>query len=178
MNSPMTTFMVRLAIAILGLAGYWYWYQTVVDRSAAVITLEQQVALRQESASRAAAVQAVLADIENEEAVVRSYFVSEDRIAAFVDDLQARGRERGAQVKIMSVAVAPASEHAALAIALSIEGSFDQVSRTLGSIEYAPYDLVVTGAAYSRDLNGRWRADIKLLVGSTPGATALTTTKP
>lgn len=176
MNSPMTTFLVRAVIAIVGLAGYWYWYQEVVTRSADVITLEQQVALREESASRAAAVQAVLADIENEEAVVRSYFVSEDRVAAFVDDLEARGREQGAGVLITSVAVAPATEHAALAIALSVTGSFEQVSRTVGSIEYAPYDLVVTAAAYSRDPKGLWHAEVKLLVGSTPGAAALTPT--
>lgn len=174
MKSPATTFLIRAALALVALGGYWFWYQAVVVRSAEVITLEQQVALREESASRAAAVQAVLADIENEEAVVRAYFVSEDKVAAFVDDLEARGREQGAVVEITSVAVAPVTEHAALAIALSVSGTFDQVARTLGSIEYAPYDLVVTATTLSRDVKGRWRAEVKLLVGSTP----VTPTRP
>lgn len=167
-NATLTLVIAIIAVcAVLG--GYFFWYQSVVQESVQVIVLERQIAEYSADASRTDALKATLSEIENDERLVQGYFVSEDRVAAFVDDLEARGRSLGATVVTTSVANADTPEHSAIAVALVITGSFDAVLRTIGSIEYAPYDLMVSSLLFTREVpKPGWRADLKLVVGSAP----------
>ncbi len=165
--------LVTLGVVGLGmfgvLVGYVAWYRVVVAESARVVLLDREIAEHSADASRTDALKTTLAEIENDEALVQGYFVSEANVAAFVDDLEARGRALGAVVNTTSVATADTPEHSAIAVALVVTGPFDAVLRTIGSIEYAPYDLMVSSLVFTREVpKPGWRADLKLVVGSAP----------
>jgi hypothetical protein len=91
--------------------------------------------------------------------------VPETGVAAFIDDLEARGRAVGATVEIASVEAAPKGKPE-MFVTLAIEGSFDAVMRAFGSIEYAPYALAVTGMNLAQSTESPWRADLTLSIGS------------
>ena len=108
-----------------------------------------------------------LAEVAADEVLFGEYFISEAGVAAFIDGLEARGTAQVAAVKVLSVAVDDTGTRRKLKLAISIEGTFDAVLRTLGSIEHAPYDLSVSTLSLTRngDERGGWRVDAKLTVG-------------
>lgn len=169
MKKPIITLVVAALLALGALGGYVLWYKVIAAESGRAVLLDREIRAHSADASRTGALKATLAEIENDEALVQGYFVSEANVAAFVDDLEARGRALGAVVDTTSVANADTPEHSAIAVALIITGSFDAVLRTIGSIEYAPYDLMVSSLVFTRDVpKPGWRADLKLVVGSAP----------
>lgn len=168
MTKTLITLSIVILVCVATLVGYGVWYRVVVDRSAQVAIVERQVAEKSQDATRTDALRAILAEIEGDEALVQGYFVSEDRVAAFIDGLEARGRALGAGVVVSSVANADTEGHTALALVLVVSGSFEAVMRTVGAIEYAPYDLTITSLILTHEPKGGWRADLKLTVGSAP----------
>lgn len=169
MKKQVIALAISLTIALGALAGYVLWYRVIAAESGRVTLLDRELVAHSADASRTDALKATLSEIENDEALVQGYFVSEANVAAFVDDLEARGRALGAVVNTTSVANADTPEHSAIAVALIITGPFDAVLRTIGSIEYAPYDLMVSSLVFTRDVpKPGWRADLKLVVGSAP----------
>jgi hypothetical protein len=191
MNGPF----IRLGIAIVlfagVLGGYWVWYSVVADQSARAVELQSQIDTKTSLEQRAAAARTELSEISSDEAAVQQHFVSNDTIVSFLGDLENRGVATGATVKVLSVSSATITGHAALQINLQINGTFPAVMNTIGSIEYAPYDLSVATLSLNQSAGGSgaapntaslWSASVNILVGSAPGnatSTAATgTTKP
>lgn len=156
-----------LAFAIFGasIGAYFFLYSLISDKSLTVASLEQQINDQTATTERVAAARAALAEIAGDEAVVQSYFVPEAGVVSFINSLESIGSSLGTQVSINSVSASGAGSRAQLALSLSVGGSFDGVMRTLGAIEYAPYDLSVTNIAVSGDAKG-WRGTANLIVGS------------
>jgi hypothetical protein len=156
------------ALVICGVTsiGFSAWYAFVADKSAAVMNLEKQIAIKTQTEGRIISARATLADLVNDEAAVQSYFIPEASIVGFINGLEARGRAQGAFVSVLSVAAAPVGGRPALTLTLSVKGAFDAVLRTVGSIEYSPHSLSVSTLALAQDAPGSWRADLKLIVGS------------
>jgi len=177
MKSSLAQLVAAIAVCTAVLIGYGFWYATVSAKSAAVAILQNQIDTRTETVKRMVSTRAALAEISGDEAVVQSYFVPETGVVAFIDGLESRGRALGATVTVLSVSTVKSSAQPALELALSIAGTFDAVMRTVGAIEYAPYDITVSmlSATERGDTKSTWHADLKLLVGSVPaGAVTLT----
>lgn len=168
MKSPLIQLGVAITILVGALVGYGFWYGAISSESAAVSGLQGQIDAKKEAVKRVAAAQAALTEIAGDEAAVQSYFVSESAVVSFIDDLQARGRALGTKVSVASVSASTLSSHPALSLALTIQGPFDALMRTVGSIEYAPYDLVISSLSITNDNTNVWHADVSLLVGSAP----------
>ena len=162
-----------IAIVILGctLALYGFSYAAISAKSAEVAGLENLITTKMETAKRIASARAALVEIAGEEAGIRNYFVSGDSVVAFIDNLEARGRAQRTSVTVLSVSTASDDAHPTLAMTLAIEGTFDAVMRTIGAIEYAPYDLRVTTVALGLTAKNGWHADLSLNVGSTASTT-------
>lgn len=171
MRSSLFHLFVSCAISITVLVGYSFWYAAVAKKSAVVADLESQIATKTETADRIASARALLAEVAGAESVVQGYFVPETGVVAFIGGLEARGKTQGATVNVLSVSTSPAGAQPELTFALTISGAFDAVMRTVGSIEYAPYDLSISGFSLMQDEKGNWQADLKLRVGSTKAAT-------
>lgn len=171
MRSSLAHLFSALVICGIAFVGYGAWYMTVVSLSSTAADLQNQIDAKTESASRIASARAAIAEIGNDEAVVQNYVVSEDGVVAFITDLEARGKALGAVVDVLSVSKGTEGARTKLVFLLAVKGTFDAVMRTLGSIEYAPYDLSLSGVLLGQDAKDSWHADLKLLVGSTSAST-------
>ena len=67
------------------------WYAAVGAKSVEVVNLEDKVVIKTETINRVASSRASLAEIADDEATIRSYFVPEIGVVAFIDSLQSRG---------------------------------------------------------------------------------------
>jgi len=166
MKSLFARAVVTFAASAGILFGYWIWYGIVADKSSAVASLQDQITTKTETASRIASARVALSEIAGDEDIVRNYFISEDGVVAFINDLEAHGRAQGAEVSVLSVSTNTSSTSPSLLLSLSIKGPFSSVLRTVGTIEYAPYDLSIPELSVVQDVKNVWRADFKILVGS------------
>jgi len=157
---------VIFAASIAVLIGYAMWYAAVANKSAAVAGLESDIAAKTEAANRIASARAALSGIAGDEDAVQNYFVPETGVVAFINDLEAHGKAQGAAVSVLSVSTDNSGTPPTLLLALSVKGAFDAVLRTVGAIEYAPYDLSISGLSIKQDASNAWHADLKILVGS------------
>lgn len=167
MRSSLITLGVWCAALVLVVGAYELTRSLVVDKSATVASLERQIQVESTSANRIAAARAALSELAGDEAVVQSYFVAPSGIVALIDSLQSGGQALGASVEVDSVAAAGvAATRPALLLSLNITGPFDAVMRTIGSIEYAPYDLTITALSLAVNAEDAWAASVNLSVGS------------
>jgi hypothetical protein len=166
MKSHFFHFAIALIVVIVVLVGYGFWYAALSAKSAAVANQESRIVAQTETVSRIASARAVLAEIAGDEASVENYFVSETGVVAFIDGLEAQGEAQGAVVEVGSVSAGTAGVRPTFILSLAIKGAFDAVMRTIGAIEYVPYDLSISGLSLTQDNEGRWHADLKITVGS------------
>jgi hypothetical protein len=169
MRTPFIQLGIALAILAGAIIACGIWYSIIARESARVAQLESQIQAKTQVATRIASARAALAEISGDEAAVQAYFVSSANVVGFIDDLEARGKALGASVSVLSVSADPSSAHTALDLVLSVKGPFNAVMRTVGAIEYAPYDIVVSDLSVGQDDKNLWHADLKLVVGSASG---------
>ncbi len=178
MKSPLSHLLAALAVCAVILAGYGAAYAAVAAESASVAALESQIGAATATANRIASARAALAEIAGDEAAVQAYFVPESAIVAFINALEERGRAQGASVSVASVSAQTVKAHPMLALALTVTGTFGAVMRTVGSVEYAPYDLAISTLSVGQDAKSGWRADLTLSVGSALSAATTTLAAP
>ena len=180
MKSPSIHLLLAFLACIAIIIGYGFWYAAVENKSAAAARLEKQIVVKTETTSRVASARASLAEIAGDEASMQNYFVSETGVVAFINNLEAQGKKLGATVDVLSVAAsggrasldsarhdsAESGTQPTLTFSLSVKGSFDSIMRTVGAIEYAPYDLTISALSVGQDGKDGWHADLSLLVGS------------
>jgi hypothetical protein len=176
MKSPTIHFFGALAVLALVSSGYGVWYSVVSHKSQYVANVQQQIDDANKNVSRIASARAALAEIANDEAQVKSYFVPESGVVAFITTLERLGTAQNSRVSVLSVSTAGSTAQPILVLSLSIKGTFDAVMRTVGAIEYAPYDLSVSRLSVGQDDKNLWHADLSLSVGSAPAATSTSTT--
>ncbi len=173
MKSSFIQLALACAVCVTTLILYGFWYAAVSTKSVGVAKLESEIVAAIEATSRAASVRAALTKITSEETVVQSYFVPETGVVAFINDLEARGRQQGTLVRVLSVSAGTETKQPMLVLTLTINGVFDAVMRTVGTIEYAPYALSISEISLGQeDDKGNWRANLKLRVGSLSANTA------
>ena len=175
MRTPFFHLVVWGLIAAAALSLYGYWYAVISEKSVAVAELQGKINAKTETASRIASARAALSDIADDEAAVQGYFVPETGVVPFISDLERRARAQSASLKVLSVATAGGAKQPALVLSLAVEGSFDAVMRTVGAIEFAPYDLVISKFSMGENGKGVWSASFEITVGSTPAAAATST---
>lgn len=175
MRSPLVHLLIAIAVMLGTIVAYGTWYSVVSNESAVVASIQDQITTASENMKRIAAARAALAEIAGDEAKVRSYFVSEDSVVSFIDSLQSTGKNLKADVAVQSVAKGGTPAQPTLAFVLSVSGTFDAVMRTIGAIEYAPYDVIVTSLSVSEDDKHVWHSTVNLTVGSAPPKRATTT---
>lgn len=168
MKSSLARLAFSSAACVAILVGYGFWYAATAAKSVEVAALESQIDAKTEAVARMATARAALAEIADDESVVHGYFVPETGVVAFIDDLETRGRSLSAVVNVLSVSTGSISAQPTLQFALSIQGTFDAVMRTVGAIEYAPYAISISALSVNQDAKDIWRADLKLRVASVP----------
>jgi hypothetical protein len=168
MKSPLFHLLLWLLVFAGVLAGYGYWHSVLTGKSGEVANLENQITTKTQNSARAAAARNALADIKGEEDLVRGYFVPEADIVPFIDNLQTRAHAQTAEMKVLSVSTSGTDkpDNVSLRLVVTIDGTFDAVMRTVGSVEFAPYDISISKFAIHKTAKSAWHADLELVVGS------------
>lgn len=156
---------------------YGLWYGHITDMSAQVVAIQNDIDSKTAAAGRLASARTALSEITQDEAQVESYFVSQNSVVSFIDWMENLGKSLTSTVNVLSVSTGGTPTQPILIFSLSIKGTFDAVARTVGALEYAPYNISISKLAFGAEDKQQWHADLTLLVGSVASAAA-TTTKP
>jgi Tfp pilus assembly protein PilO len=167
---------IPLIIALLVLLAvgglYGFAYQQLEAGKEKAATLALQLDGRTVEFARLTQARAALASLASDEEALHQYSIRKESIVPFLEQIQSVGKPLGATVDVISVGDEKNPIHARVALSLTISGSFDAVMRTLGAIEYAPYDAVVTNASLDTIEGSKlWTAAVTYSVGvatSTP----------
>lgn len=164
---------VALAALVLasGLYGFGYYELTKLTQRGQ--TLATEIEQKNTELTGAARARSALVTLEQDELLLKQYSVGKTEVVPFLEELQKVGKPLGASVEVVSVTDEKNAGHARIGLSLLITGSFDSVVRTLGTIEYGPYDAVVTNvvldtAPTEQKVTGPkvWRAATTLSVGA------------
>jgi len=177
MRSPLTHFIAAIVLGIAAVTAYSIWYSVVSHESQRVAELQTRIDDANKNVSRIASARAALAEIADDEEKVRSYFVAESGVVAFITTLEQLGPKENSVVKVLSVSTSGLPAQPLLLLTLSITGTFDAVMRTVGAVEYAPFDLLITKLSVTQNEKSIWQANLTLTVGSAPAPMTATTTK-
>lgn len=144
--------LIHLLVAALLLVGvlgaYAFWYASVGRLSVEAALLSEAIRTKSQDSARVAAARVALESLSEDEEAMRAYLVREQDIVPFLGALEDTGASLGATVEVVSVAADTKEERERLVLSLKILGSFDAVQRTLGAIEYGPYDSAVQSVTF------------------------------
>ena len=175
MKSPFLHFIIALAICIVAVTGYGLLYAIISAKSTSVASLQNEIDIKTESASRTASTRTALAEISGDGNAIQNYFVPKTGVVAFINMLEEQGKKQGTAVSILSVSTGSSKTQPTLVLSLTIHGTFDAVMRTVGVIEYDPYDIAVTQLSLGHDAKNSWNATLGLVVGSVDSQVATST---
>lgn len=168
--------LIQLVLAIilfLGVLGaYMFWYASVGRLSVEAASLSDEIRTKSQDSARVAAARVALESLAEDEAAMRAYLVREQDIVSFLGTLEETGAALGASVEVVSVAADTKNERGQLALSLKIAGPFDAVERTLGAIEYGPYDSAIQSVTFDTVIteagNAGWTAAATFTLGTQP----------
>lgn len=142
MRSYIPLAIAAVALIIVG-AAYGFAYYALSTESAKAAALEAEATQKSALLDRAARAHEELGTLASDTTMLNQYLISKDDIVPFLEALQSSGKPLGATVGVISVADDAAGGHGRINLSLAINGAFDAVMRTLGVIEYGPYDGTV-----------------------------------
>jgi hypothetical protein len=172
MKSPYLHLVIWVLICVAAIAGYWTWYNSVATESVEAANLQTQTV----NAADLVADRTTLAELSGDQTTVEGYFVPETGMVSFVTYLQGLAQAESANMKVLSVSTSGTIEQSNFEFVLSINitGTFDSVMRTIGAVEYAPYDLTVSNLSMTQSARNEWQANLELNVGSVSASTHTT----
>jgi len=165
MSKPLLHLVIALVLLAATAAAYVFWYLHVSGTRAEVTTLKAEAGAIEVEAAGISSARAALSKLAAAEAFFGSYFVSTTSVVSFLEDLEATGEELGSTIEVVSVTP---DSGARLSVALRASGSFAAAMRTIGAVEYGPYDLVVTDLTVDTNASseGAWTATGAISVGT------------
>lgn len=177
---PYTHVIIMALVFIGALSLYGAWYARVGKESANAVSIQSQIQAKQEAAARAQDAKTQLSHALSDRAAITGYFVNTNDVVPFLETLQSTGAKFGSKVSVESVSSQPAKPHTLLQLSVSITGPFDSVERTLGAIEYEPYDTTITSVTLDTPGGSasapQWTAAVTMNVGTIDTAVATSTT--
>lgn len=140
---PFIPLAISAAILIGAGALYGVGYYTLNNLTKKAASLESDIQTKTALLNRATRARTQLTSLESEEATINQYSVGKEQVVSFLEAVEGGGRALGSHVDVLSVNDQVVDGHSRISLSLSITGSFDAVMRTLGAIEYSPYDGVI-----------------------------------
>ncbi len=166
--------LLQLGLAVLVLA-----ISVVATITASIVTvqvrekavkLEQDVIAKQEESLRVASAKSALPILTRSEEELLQYRTKSSDIVPFLERLEKQGRAQGVVVEVLSVNPESGTQNR-ISLSLTMRGSFDAVVRSIGIIEYGPYDSIVKTVALdsgsdTESKTATWTAAVVLSLGT------------
>lgn len=164
MSRSLAQLLVALGVLAVVSGLYALWYYEVQQEAKKSGELQVQIQTTIESAVTAAETSDALAALAADEAAIEGYRIKLADIVSFLERIEGTGRALSSSVEVVTVADKPGSD-GRMMLTIRIMGTFDAVLRTLGAIEYGPYDSKVTSLTFDTPTNGgAWTAVTTLSV--------------
>ncbi|MDB5265369.1 MAG: hypothetical protein JWM39_82 [Parcubacteria group bacterium] len=157
---------------VIVVAAYGVWFVMVDTENAKARSIAGEIETKSQDASRIAEAKAALAALSDDESSVSSHFISANDVVPFLGSLTATGAALGSKVDVVSVGAdsAPTAGQSHLNLSVTISGTFDSVERTLGALEYAPYDIKLKNLSLDTASPGNWSVAASFSVGTGPAS--------
>ena len=173
-------------LLVLFLAGYGFWYAVVSKESADAGVLSAKIAEQNDAATKSAQAKTELTLLVTQGATIDQYFVQTNDLVPFLEQLQSLGKYLGSNVQVASVSAAAGSPYGQLNLSLSISGTFDSVVKTIGAIEYEPYNVSISSLTLNTSPNPdpnattspQWSASTVFTIGAETGSSTTPITLP
>jgi len=162
---------MALVVFVAALGVYGIWYSLVGKSSVEAAALSEEIRTKSQDSARVAAAKVALESLAEDEAAMRAYLVREQDIVPFLSTLEDTGASLGSSVEVVSVSADSKGERSQIQLSLKITGSFDAVLRTLGAIEYGPYDSAIQSVTFDTvpaegGAAGSWTAAATFTLGT------------
>jgi Tfp pilus assembly protein PilO len=180
MKHPFIQLGVAALILVIAIGAYGVWFVAVDTENAKARSLASEIQTKSQDATRIAEAKAALNALATNEASVSMHFVSANDVVPFLGSLQSTGSSLGSTVDVLSVGADPATKagQGHINISVHISGPFDSVVRTLGALEYAPYDITLTNLSLDTADKNMWSAAASFSVGTGPASSTPATAAP
>ncbi len=173
-NRPLTQLATALLILLIVLGVYLFWYAQVGAETRKIGIMEAQIQTQTQASSHIDLIKSQLNDLNTGQEAISQYFVSTNNVVPYLEGLQATGQFFGSNVTIASVSATPGTFYGKLDLSLTISGPFSAVVRTLGAIEYQPYDTTINtlsldttpSSGGSTPSASQWTANADFFVGT------------
>lgn len=163
-NSALIHLGIAILVAILAVIAYVWWQEQVLQAVSAARTLAEEASSVSGTQAETLRSKTELSTLTADEAFVEERFLPPSGIVEFLEGLEETGRSYEAEVSVVSVSDVLDGDR--IAIALSVEGSFDAVMRTLGTLEYGPRAVTVETVTLDTSGEGAWTLAGRFLVGA------------
>lgn len=162
---------LALAVLVGVLGAYGAWYVAVGQASATSAALAKEIDTKTQDSLRVASAREALETLAADEASIQAYLIRQEDIVSFLERLESSGNALGSVVEVVSVGAEEGGERPHIRLSVKVTGSFDAVLRTLGAIEYGPYDSAVTTVTLDTvptetGPSGRWTAAATFTLGT------------
>jgi len=141
-RKSLTQLIITLIVAFASVAGYVLWYVHVGALTTDSKVLGLEIKQKTSDSTRTAAIKNSIDDLEANEDSAKTYFVGSMDVVGYLSTLEMLGDQLGTKVKVLSVSADTLKPSGHLNVSLTIDGTFSNVIKTLGAIEYQPYDTV------------------------------------
>lgn len=166
MKKPITHLIVAFVVLCVVCAAYALWYRAIAKTSAELATIKEQVNAGRGSIEQQVFAHTIRTQLDQEEALVQSYLVSEEEAPSFINELESSGRRQGTEVTTVSIQKEDGKGKSSLILSLTVRGLFANVLQTVGVIENAQYRIALSSLTLTHEEGSVWRADIKMSVSS------------
>lgn len=171
MKNPLIQLVLSAIVLVVVIGAYGVWFVAVDTENAKARELAGEIQAKGQDATRIAEAKAALTALSADEASVSTHFVSANDIVPFLGAVESTGASLGSKVDVLSVGAQPAVKgQGHISISLNISGTFDSVLRTIGALEYAPYDITLTNLTLNTADKGMWSAAASLSIGTGPAS--------
>lgn len=134
---------VASLLLVLSLGGYVVTFSLVSNLQEESFLLADEIKAAQDKEARISRAERTLAAIMEQEEMVSSYFVTENSVVDFLEELEGIEERTDVAITIGSVG----GEGETFDISLTVEGQFRNVMQTLEAIESLPVFISVTRAS-------------------------------
>ena len=172
-------FMIALILLIGAGTAYYFWFSHVSALSDRASTLTDEIDLKSQDSARSEQAKSALAALSASEASIQARFIAPSDIVPYIESVERTGKSLGSTVKVASVAEDDSKPVGHLTLTLTIDGSFEDVQRTIGVLENAPIDttlgaLTLDTTPTTGTSTAEWTASTILTVGLLADASGAT----
>jgi hypothetical protein len=153
-NKSLIHLISAFVLLAVTLGAYSFWYSIVTAESVKASTLSTEITQQNDAKAKAAAASLEIAQLSGQRATIDQYFVDASNLVPFLEQLQSTGKFLGTDVQVASVSATPGNPYGKIDLSLSVTGNFESVMRTIGTIEYEPYEVTAKSLSITSTMPG------------------------